>query len=195
MKPHIFFLSLNQEIEPSRFTFLLSFVREDKRKRILGQKGKRNADTMLVGELLAMYGIQKIFGIPMREQKIDCGEKGKPFLVNRNRVFFNISHSENCVAVVVCDKRVGIDIQHIVPYRYSVAKRICTQEELLEIEKGKDPSAEFTKLWTRKEALVKMKGCGMRMMNPDLAMNEYDFFTIHRRKIYLSVVWDETNSC
>lgn len=193
MKPYIFVISLKQELTPSQFTFLLQFVREDKKSRILSQRIKQNADTMLIGELLAMYAIQKIYHIPMSKQRIGCREHGKPFLVNDKNIHFNISHSKNCVAVAVCDKSVGIDFQHIVPYRHSAAKRICTQDELQRVQKSGNPAAELIKLWTQKEAMVKMTGDGLKAIH-FVPATDYFLATMQGDGYYLSVAWEKNES-
>lgn len=190
MKPYIFLISLKQELTPSQFTFLLQFVRKDKKSQILNQKIKQNADTMLAGEILAMYAIQNIYHIPMSEQRICCKRYGKPFLVNDENIHFNISHSENCVAAAVGNTRVGIDLQHIVPYRHSAAKRICTQDELQRVQESLNPAAELTKLWTQKEALVKMTGDGLRAIR-FLPAADYFLTTMQGTGYYLSVVWEK----
>lgn len=147
------------------------------------------ADTMLAGELLAMYGIRQVFGIPMEKQKIRCHEHGKPFMENETDIHFNISHSKNCVAVAVCDTRVGIDIQHTVPYRDALAKRICTPEELHQIQTSGNPSAKFTELWTQKEAVVKLEGAGLALIKR-CRISDYSCATTYRDDYCLSVVWD-----
>ncbi len=74
---------------------------------------------------------------------------------------FNISHSEEYVICVISDKPVGVDIQKIGEYNPDVAKRVCNEKELLEIENSFDKASEFTKLWTQKEAILKMYGIGI----------------------------------
>ena len=54
-----------------------------------------------------------------------------------------------------------MDIQEIVPYCRDVAKRVFSPEELSQVESSPDPSAEFTKIWTKKEAYLKMLGVGL----------------------------------
>lgn len=148
-------------IAQETFEFLLGFIRNEKVKSILKQKIKQNADEMLIGEILAMVAIKKTFDIPVSLQKITVDSCGKPYLKNFPQVFFNISHSEGYIACAVCDSPVGIDIQKITPFNYVVAKKICTEEELSQILNSPDQDSEFTKLWTKKEAVLKMKGTGI----------------------------------
>lgn len=161
MEPYVYLLTIKQEIESALFSSLLSVVRKEKAGRILAQKKKQHADVMLTGELLAMYAIREVFGIPMSEQRIQDGEHGKPFLLQHDNIHFNISHSENIVVVAVCDRPVGIDVEHIVPWREPLARRICTPDEWKELQNARDREAALTKCWTQKEAAVKMEGTGL----------------------------------
>ena len=116
---------------------------------------------MLIGEILAMIALTKTFNIPAARLKISETENGKPYLEDFPDVFFNISHCEGYVACAVSDCPVGIDIQNITRFNSSVAKKICTKEELDKINKSTDKDSAFTKLWTKKEAALKMKGTGI----------------------------------
>lgn len=148
-------------VDATIFRYLMQFVPEEKRKRILRQRVKQNADNMLVGAVLAKYMLLKYFQIPFSKQHISYGHYGKPYLRDYPNAQFNISHSGQFVACAISDRPIGVDIQEIVPYRRDVAKRVFDQEELFQIESSPDPSAEFTKFWTQKEAYLKMLGIGL----------------------------------
>lgn len=160
MTPHICIIKNDIPIGSAAFQFLLQFVAPEKAERILRQKVKQNADNMLVGAVLAQYMLLKTFHIPFSAQYISCGPHGKPYLRDHPDAHFNISHSGRFVACAVSHRPIGVDIQQIRPYRSNMVKRVCTPEELLRIEASPDPSAEFTKLWTQKEAYLKMLGTG-----------------------------------
>ncbi len=55
----------------------------------------------------------------------------------------------------------GIDVQVIGAYRPDVAVRVCSEGELAKIKTSDNLATEFTKLWTRKEAYLKMLGRGI----------------------------------
>ena len=99
------------------------------------------------------------------------GEKGKPFL-NDNLLrqgsgeqrseFFNLSHCKRAVACVVSDEgEVGIDVECLGRYKVELAEYCMSDEELRRIAEAEDKDAEFTLLWTRKEALLKFTGEGI----------------------------------
>jgi phosphopantetheine--protein transferase-like protein len=68
------------------------------------------------------------------------------------------------VACVISTVEVGIDIQDIRPYNPAVAKRVCTEKELEQLGKCKNPEMLFCKLWTIKESNIKMCGASLACM-------------------------------
>lgn len=140
---------------------MLEFVQEEKKKRILKQKIKQNADNMLIGEILKKSVIKKTFDIDFLKQKFALLENKKPYIPDYPDIHFNISHSGEYVAVALSEKPVGVDIEKIKEYNYDVLKRVCNEKELIQIEESLDKASEFIKLWTQKEAVLKMKGCGI----------------------------------
>ena len=161
MTPQIYIVKVSSPIDKNTFQFLFEYAQPMKQERILRQKIKQNADNMLIGEILAKVVIKMIFGIDFVQQKFAYTEYGKPYLSDFPKVHFNISHSGEYVACVVSNKPVGVDIQEICEYNSAVAKRVCNDKELLQIENSLDRASEFTKKWTQKEAALKMYGIGM----------------------------------
>ena len=97
------------------------------------------------------------------------GEHGKPSLsfVNPHNlpfpspIHFNLSHCRKAIACVVSDSEVGIDVECLGRYKDSLARHICNDEELAHIVASPSPDTEFTRLWTQKEAVVKLTGRGI----------------------------------
>ena len=161
MTPEICIVKANSPIDENTFQFLLKFVQTEKQDRVLKQKIKRNADNMLVGEILAKTVIKRTFGVDIAKQKFAYSEYGKPYLSNDPNVHFNVSHSGDYVVCAVFNKPIGVDIQKIGEYNSDVSKKVCNEKELLQIENSLDKASEFTKLWTQKEAVLKMYGTGI----------------------------------
>ncbi len=161
MTPVICLVKNGKPINEFVFHFLLPFAPLEKQGRIIRQRVKQNADNMLVGAALARHMIWEVFQIPLSQQHIAYGPYGKPYLRDWPDVHFNISHSGQYVACAVADQPVGIDVQIIEAYRPDVAARVCTGKELARLRANDDPAAEFTKLWTQKEAYLKALGCGI----------------------------------
>ena len=54
---------------------------------------------------------EEILAVDFGDYRIARGEKGKPFIVGVENVFFNISHSGDYVVCSVSDREIGIDIE------------------------------------------------------------------------------------
>ena len=85
-------------------------------------------------------------------------KNGKPYIKD-NPFYFSLSHSGNFAAAAVSDFPVGIDIETIGEIKDSVIKRVCSDEETAYINKTSRDS--FYKIWTYKEAYLKMTGDGI----------------------------------
>lgn len=94
---------------------------------------------------------------------------GKPFLNNekeKETIQFNMSYSKNVVCYIISNKNeVGIDIEYLnVDFEWAdIAKSYFLKKELrfLETLPRKEQVKAFYNLWTRKEALLKLKGIGL----------------------------------
>lgn len=106
------------------------------------------------------------------EIKYEKGEKGKPFLSQLSckemTLHFNLSHTHNIALLAVSkDKEVGIDIEHIdrnTDWK-GVGQRFFTaleQNNLFSLHQNEQKLA-FYKLWTRKEAYMKVLGTGLSL--------------------------------
>lgn len=160
MNPVVRLTKIMVPLDDKTVNFLLQFSPPEKQRRILRQRIKRTADIMVVGGALVRHMLWRQFSIPP-DARISYGEFGKPYLSDYPHAHFNISHSGQYIACAVCNRPVGIDVQVIRPYCPGVARRICVPEELQQIETSADLAAEFTKLWTKKEAYLKMLGYGL----------------------------------
>ncbi|MCH5348880.1 MAG: 4'-phosphopantetheinyl transferase superfamily protein [Oscillospiraceae bacterium] len=160
MIPAVSIVHNKTPIDDITFRFLLQFSPPEKQQRILRQRVKQNADSMVSGGALARYMLWKEFCIPW-DAHIAYGEFGKPYLSDYPDVHFNISHSGQYVVCAVCNRPVGVDVQEIAPYQPDVAAKVCSNVELSQIEASGNQAAEFTKAWTIKEAYLKMLGLGL----------------------------------
>ncbi len=156
------YICKTEQMNTADFDFLLQFVSAQKRERILRQRNRQTARGMLAGELLAKAAVRDEFGIPVREQKLAYTAGGKPYLEDFPHVHFSISHSGGYAACAAANVPVGIDIQKMYgKFTPELAARVCTAAEADEISESADKISAFTKIWTQKEAAVKMCGCGI----------------------------------
>lgn len=104
--------------------------------------------------LLKKYGIDS-------EIKFSYSKHGKPFLEDYPEIFFNISHCRKGVACVVGNSPVGIDIERRGRFNKKLALDVLSDNEYNNVSSSDDIDLEFTILWTKKEAVLKLLGIGV----------------------------------
>lgn len=88
-------------------------------------------------------------------------EHGKPSIAGHPEIHFNISHCQSAIAVAVSDKPIGIDIESYRDADASLIRHVMNPAEAALIEADADPRAAFIRLWTQKEAVLKLRGTGI----------------------------------
>ena len=88
-------------------------------------------------------------------------EYGKPFLVERPDIQFSISHTKDAIAVALSRYPIGIDIEQIRYQSEALVRKTMNEQEQRRIAESANPDAEFTALWTQKEAVLKLRGTGI----------------------------------
>lgn len=153
-----------------------SLMSEDKQQRVDRFRFVDDKKRTVVGEMLARKAIAEWCGIAPESITFGTKEHGKPYAKDL-AVEFNISHSGDMVACAVDDKPIGIDIEQIRPIDLTVAKRVCTDEELLYLFGHNLMEQDFTyttnteiltrffELWTAKEACGKCIGDGISFIS------------------------------
>ena len=86
-------------------------------------------------------------------------EHGAPYLAAGP--YFSISHCKQGIAVAVSDSPIGVDIEAIRPLNESFVRKTMNSQEQTRIFSSAHPEVEFIRLWTKKEAYVKMQGTGI----------------------------------
>ena len=108
---------------------------------------------LMLKELLNTLGINDL--------KMECTEHGKPYLLHHPEVHFNLSHCKNGIAVVVDLAPVGIDIESFRRGNTALIDHTMNPAEAEWIKASSDPVEAFTQYWTKKEAVLKLRGTGI----------------------------------
>lgn len=94
---------------------------------------------------------------------LEHDSNGAPYLPQRPGLHVSISHCRTAVAVAVSSRhRVGIDIERRRRTDPGLMQRVCTSDEADAVRTSDDPAMAFLQLWTRKEAVLKCRGTGIR---------------------------------
>lgn len=94
---------------------------------------------------------------------------------------FNLSHCREAVICVTNDSPVGVDIECVSAYDEEVARYAMNADELEQIHCSPRPDVAFTRLWTRKEAVLKCSGQGLvsqTELRNILLSNSLSLFTV-----------------
>jgi 4'-phosphopantetheinyl transferase len=122
------------------------------------------ARAFVAGRALARTCMARLLGLAPGKIPIAIDERSKPTLALPTRLRFNLSHSDEHVALALTlGAEVGVDLEPTAPPdRDAVAEVVMTPAELaafLAIPPD-ERDAAFLKLWTRKEAVMKAGGTG-----------------------------------
>ncbi len=161
MDPAVCLVKVERPLDRGLFEALVSLAPPEKRERILRQRSRKKAEAMAVGAALVRHMLLRELGIPLEDQRMAYGPWGKPYLPDRPGAHFNLSHSGDWVACAVSRRAVGVDLQAVVPFSLPLARRVCSPEELAGITAAPDRAEAFARLWSRKEAHLKLLGRGI----------------------------------
>lgn len=121
----------------------------------------------LLGCTIVRRVLARRLALPAASISLDrtCPDCGKPHgKVRAYGVELSVTHSGELVGVAVSDRPVGLDVEKIDP-RIDVdglARLSLAEDELKALSRHEDRARAFTTYWTRKEAIVKATGAGLR---------------------------------
>lgn len=83
------------------------------------------------------------------------GERGKPL---SDKMFFNVSHSHSVVVFTSYSSLIGVDIELVREVKEPLIDYVTSEDEKEYISSNEE---RFYEIWTLKESLLKMDGCGI----------------------------------
>lgn len=119
------------------------------------QKAERciNKNDALLSATVGLM-LRKVLGV-INDNMLLYGEHGKPFL--EHGPCFSISHSRKYAVLAVSNNNIGVDIEMHETARESVMKRCFSEDEQ---DFAKLSTENFLRIWTAKEAVLKLLGTG-----------------------------------
>ena len=124
---------------------------------------KRFEDRVLGVEafLLLLKALREDYGILSCPDMV-YGVHGKPSFARYPEIFFSLSHCRSGAMCVVSRGNVGCDIESANrKVSEAVMSRCFNRAEAEKVRSSSNPSLEFARIWTRKEAVGKFLGCGI----------------------------------
>lgn len=130
-------------------------------------RSARDAHRFRAGRIAVRRVLGAATGVDPARLRFQTGEFGKPSIVGASGVHFSFSNTRGVGVVAVADVPVGVDAEETVPDvdLDEVAATFFAPAEVAAVRHG-DPSARraaFLRCWTRKEAVVKADGRGLRI--------------------------------
>ena len=99
------------------------------------------------------------WGSDIQQPVFDYNEYGAPSI--QGGPYFSISHCKEGIAVAVDSQPIGIDIESVRPFKEALMHKTMNPAEQAAILSSDDPDWAFTRLWTQKEAVLKMQATGI----------------------------------
>ena len=141
----------------------LSLITEERRARIETCKREETKASLLASELLLREVLRANYGIT--ELNLKTNEYGKPYLSDRDDLYFSLSHSGTTVICTVSNVECGADIEKIDKNHevMNVANKFFSTPEYSAMFLSPNPKEAFCRLWTLRESYVKMRGKGFNI--------------------------------
>lgn len=107
---------------------------------------------------LFLCSVLKKNNILKKPGNIDYGKKRPVITLKENeRVYFNISHSNNIIIVGLSHNKIGVDVEQIKDFNLKLAEKICTKKEFFKLLHSFNKKETFYLIWTKKEGFCKLK--------------------------------------
>ena len=151
---------LNDDIAHFDWQATLPLLSEQRRQQTLKFKYEQGRQTCAAAYLLLCEGLRKEYHIT-EPPTFEYNEHGKPAIVGHPEIHFNMSHCREAALCMLSDKPVGVDVESIRNYKESLARYTMNDEEMAIILNAERPEVAFIRLWTQKEAVLKLKGTGI----------------------------------
>lgn len=150
LKDKSVFGELYQTVSPNRQRKIDAFLFEKDKQLCL-------AAELILKKALSHAGID--------HYTVKRGALGKPYL-EKERICFNLSHSEEMVMCAISSKEVGCDVEKVTDIDLEIAKRFFYTTEYEAIKAAQSEAERrnmFFRLWTLKESFMKATGLGMKL--------------------------------
>ena len=156
---------LNDDIAHFDWRAALPRLSEQRREQCLRFSHEQGRRECAAAYLLLREALEREYGIT-EPPLFTYGEHGKPALTattgSGDTIHFNLSHCRVAALCVVSNCPVGCDIETVRTARESLVRYTMNEAEQQRITTAADPALEFTRLWTQKEAVLKLTGHGLQ---------------------------------
>ena len=178
---------LSEDIWDFDLEAALAEISEQRREQALKFKHELGQRLCVLAYQLLKQGLGEVYGIT-ENPVFEYNEHGKPSIVGHPEIFFNLSHCKEAAICAISDQPIGVDVESVRTLKDSLVRYTMNDAEISEIEASEDQAVAFIRLWTMKEAALKLEGTGIsKDMKEVLHQENLDFETFvdsKRRFIY-----------
>ena len=180
---------LNDHTELLDIEDALTKVSEQRREQAMKFAHESVRRLSLAAYLLLVEGLEKEYGI-IEPPVFDYLEGGKPVIKGHPEIHFNFSHSGNVALCAIDSQPVGADVETPRKITPSLIAYTMNDEEQALIASAPESLPAFLALWTKKEAVLKLTGEGIRSDLKKVLDNQdlYHIETITTDKYVYSIV-------
>lgn len=143
---------------------LLNFLPSPKKEKILEYRFCIDRKLALYADLLMRMELSKYLKISFQDLEFRFSKFGKPYLLYPSNLFFNYSHTSNCILLGLCNTgEIGVDIETIKETSLDIMSVIFhpIEKKYVSNSSEKHKYNNFFKIWTKKEAYTKFLGTGL----------------------------------
>lgn len=172
---------LSEDIWDFDLEAALKDISEQRREQALKFKHEQGKRLCVLAYQLLQKGLREVYGIEAHPV-FGYNEHGKPSIVGHPEIFFNLSHCKEAAVCVIHDKPIGVDVESIREYKDNLVHYTMNDEEISQITSTENPAVAFIRLWTMKEATMKLIGTGISNdMKSVIDHQLYQYTTIEKQ--------------
>jgi len=153
-------LYLNDHLQDLNLSETFALLSPQRLEQALKYKFEMGQRTCVAAYLLLCEALAKEYGITERPI-FEYGEHGKPSIIGHPDIHFNLSHCHEAAICYVSDRPVGVDVESVRPLKEGLMNYTMNDDEIAQIREADQPSLQFIRFWTMKEALLKLTGEGI----------------------------------
>ena len=160
LHPLITLLYLNDHLYDFDLDEALTLLSPQRRQQALRFRHEQGRRECVAAYLLLCQGLRQEYGIT-EPPLFDYSEHGKPSIVGHPDIHFNLSHCREAAVCMLSDRPVGVDVETLRSYNERLVAYTMNEQEQAQISAATSPRLEFIRLWTQKEAVMKLSGTGI----------------------------------
>lgn len=139
----------------------LEDISEQRREQALKFRHEQGQRLCVLAYQLLKRGLREEYGIT-ENPVFEYNAYGKPYvIVGHPDIHFNLSHCKEAAVCAISSRPVGIDVESMREFKDSLVRYTMNDREICLIESSESPETTFIRLWTMKEATLKLSGRGI----------------------------------